>query len=122
MKTAPPSGAPPAHSSPSTNPQFAAPGGGEVAQVPSVLPAATLHVPVQQSEPVEQASPGCTQKDEGWQVPLEQSPEQHAAFDAHALPIVLQVALSAAHLPPLQVWLQHWPLVAHATPSDRHCG
>jgi hypothetical protein len=114
--------APPLQSSPSTRPQLAAPGGGDVAHVPSVLPVATLQVPVQQSAPVAHASPGCAQNDDAWHVPLEHRPEQHVPLDEHALPIVLHVALRVAHLPPVHVWLQHSPFVAHAVPSEWHCG
>jgi hypothetical protein len=55
--TTPPSDVPPPHSIPSTSPQFAAPFGGVVPQVPIVCPAATVQLPVQQSAPVEQESP-----------------------------------------------------------------
>jgi hypothetical protein len=40
----------------------------------------------------------------------------------HALPSVLQLLLSAAHLPPVQVPLQHWPFPVHAVPSEPHAG
>jgi hypothetical protein len=49
-------------------------------------------------------------------------PEQQAAFDEHALPIVAQAALRAAHAPLRQVWLQQSPLALHGRPSDWHCG
>jgi hypothetical protein len=38
-------------------PQLAGPPGGFAAHVPSALPLATVHVPVQQSDPTEHASP-----------------------------------------------------------------
>jgi hypothetical protein len=44
-------------------PQLAGPLGAFTEHVPSVLPAATVHVPVQQSAPVAHASPACPQKD-----------------------------------------------------------
>ncbi len=103
-------------------PQLAAPGGGLVAQVPSDWPLATVQVPVQQSPLVAQASPGCTQNDEAWQVPPAQSPEQHDALDVQALPRVEHVGLSVAHLPPVHVWLQHCPSAVHAVPSEWHAG
>jgi hypothetical protein len=47
----------PPQSCPSATPQFAGPPGGDAPQVPSVRPAATVHVPVQQSAAEAQASP-----------------------------------------------------------------
>jgi hypothetical protein len=45
------------------------------------------------------------QKDElSWQVPFEQSLEQHSPLSAQALPEVLHVVLSAAQVP-----FVHWP-------------
>jgi hypothetical protein len=80
-------------------------------------------VPVQQSPAVAHASPGCTQNDDGWHVPAEQSPEQHPALDVHALPMVPQLGLSAAHTPLApQLWLQHCPFKLHARPSVWHFG
>jgi hypothetical protein len=56
--TVPPSPALPPQSIPSVSPQLAAPPGGVAAQVPSMAPEAFEHEPLQQSEPVEHASPG----------------------------------------------------------------
>jgi hypothetical protein len=122
-KTTPPSAAPPPQSWPSTRPQLAAPVGGDPAHVPMDCPAAIVHVPVQQSELVAQASPACTQNEDDWHVPAEQRPEQHAALDVHALPIVEHVLLSGVHVPVApQVWLQHCPFAVHGLLSDWHDG
>jgi hypothetical protein len=64
LRVIPPSGVVPPHSWPSTTPQLAGPLGGLALHVPSVAPTTTLHVPVQQSDPVEHASPPCPQNDE----------------------------------------------------------
>jgi len=69
-----------------------------------------------------QESPGCRQNDEGWHAPAVQRPEQQAPFDVHEFPKVRQALLSAAHFPPLHVWLQHWPFVVHAVLSEAHVG
>jgi hypothetical protein len=123
IKTAPPSGPEPPQSWPSTSPQLAGPLGAAAAQTPRVLPLGMTHDPVQQSPLVAHASPGCTQKDDDWHVPAEHSPEQHAALDEHALPIVAQAGLSDAQTPVvLQSWLQHWAFEVQASPSDWHCG
>jgi hypothetical protein len=122
MKTAPPSAAPPPHSSPSTRPQLAGPEGGVALQVPSVCPVATLHTPVQQSALAAQASPGCTQNDDGWHVPDVHSAEQHSPLDVQALPSVEHVVLSGLHLPLLHSWLQHCPFEVHAVLSELHAG
>jgi hypothetical protein len=50
------------------------------------------------------------------------SPEQHCELVEHGLPRVAHVALSAAHDPPTQLWLQHWPLVVQAAWSAVHAG
>jgi hypothetical protein len=60
----PPSGALPPHSWPSARPQLAGPLGGVVTQVPIVLFAAIVHVPVQHCAFAEQVSPGCVQNDD----------------------------------------------------------
>ena len=112
----------PPQSWPSTTPQLAGPPGGAAPHVPSVEPAAIVHAPVQQSVPAEHASPPCPQNDEAWHVPFEQSAEQQSAPDAHWLPSVLQVAFSAAHAPPTQLWLQQSPFARHAPWSDVHAG
>jgi hypothetical protein len=83
-----------------------------------------LQTPEQQSDPVAQESPGCTQNEEAWHVPLTaQLPEQHWLAAVHPLPSVLQVVLRGVHLPPApQVWLQHWPFELHAWLSKAHPG
>ncbi len=101
---------------------MAGPPGGVAEHVPSVLPAATVHTPVQQSAPIEHASPACPQNDDAWQVPPEQSAEQHSDAEVHPLPSVLHVVLRAAHLPLTHDWLQQSPLTVHATPSELHAG
>jgi hypothetical protein len=103
-------------------PQFAGPLGAFTEHVPSVLPAAIVQMPVQQSVPVAHASPACPQNDAAWHVPLVQREEQHCAPEVQPLPSVLQVALSVAHLPPVHVWLQQSPLTVQASPSEVHAG
>lgn len=112
---------PPEQSSPSTSLQFALPEGG-FAQVPFV-PASTLQMPPQQSAPVEQASPCCPQKDEGWQVlSSAHRPEQHSAEEEQALPRVLQLELRGAQDPSSQRPLQQSVSVVQALSSDVHAG
>lgn len=89
---------------------------------PRVAPAATVHVPVQQFDPVAHPSPAWPQNEEAWQAPFEQSREQHSAPDAHWLPSVLHVVLSAAQVPPTQLWLQQSPFAAHAAWSEAQAG
>jgi hypothetical protein len=72
--------------------------------------------------PVWHASPSCAQKDEGWQVPPLQSPEQHSPPPVQALPSVLQPELRVAHVPAVHVPLQHWLLPVHAPLSGVHAG
>jgi hypothetical protein len=104
-------------------PQLAGPPGPDNVHVPTVLPPASVHEPVQQSAAVAQESPGCPQKEEAWHVPLEaQNPEQHSDAPVHALPSVLQVALRGVQLPPPHVWLQHWPLEVQGWLSETHDG
>jgi hypothetical protein len=81
-----------------------------------------VQLPVQQSVPEWHASPDWPQNEEGSQVPPLQSPEQQSPFAAHMLPSVLQVALSAAHLPPVHVPLQHSLLLVHAVLSEAQAG
>jgi hypothetical protein len=82
-----------------------------------------VHVPVQHCGPAEHASPGCVQKDEAWHVPLlAQLPEQHWAPLEHVFPRVLHIVLSAAHFPPVHVWLQQSPFAPQAFPSGVHVG
>jgi hypothetical protein len=69
-----------------------------------------------------QASPSCTQKDDGWQVFPLQSPEQHSPPPAQAFPSVLQLELRVAQLPAVHVPLQHWLLPVHAPLSGVHAG
>jgi hypothetical protein len=118
----PPSAAVPPQSWPSATPQFAGPLGGFAPHVPSVAPAATVHEPVQQSGPVEHASPACPQNDEAWHVPFEQSDEQQSPPEAHALPSVLQLVLRDAQTFATQLWLQHSPFEVHAPRSDVQVG
>jgi hypothetical protein len=102
---------------------LAGPLGAVAAHVPMVWPAAMVHVPVQQSALVAHASLGCTQNEDDWHAPPEHNPEQHAALDVHALPIVAHVLLSAVHVPfAPQVWLQHCPFAVHGPLSDWHAG
>jgi hypothetical protein len=102
---------------------LAAPLGAEPAQTPMVWPPGMVHAPVQQSAPVAQASPGCTQNEDAWQVPPEQSPEQQVALEEQVLPMVEHCVLSAVHVPPApHVWLQHWPFEVQESPSDWQAG
>jgi hypothetical protein len=112
----------PPQSCPSTLPQFAGPPGGVTPHVPSAAPEAMVHVPVQQSFPLEQLSPPCAQNDEAWHVPPEHLDEQHWASEVQTLPSVLHVVLSAAHAPFTQLWLQQSPFAVHTLPSDEHAG
>jgi hypothetical protein len=80
-------------------------------------------VPVQQPAPAEQESPGCAQKDDAWHVPLlAQYPDAHWAADVQGLPTVAFDELSAAHLPPTQLSLQHSPFDPQAPVSAVHAG
>ena len=101
----PPSPAGELHSWPSAAEQF--PPNVSWAQVPTLAPLATVHVPLQQSVLVWHASPDWPQNDDGSQMPALHNPEQQSAFAVHMLPSVLQVWLSAAHVPPVHVPLQH---------------
>ena len=49
-------------------------------------------------------------------------PEQQSPLAVHALPSVLQLGLSAAHLPGGARQLQHWLLPVHEVPSEMHAG
>ena len=55
-------------------------------------------------------------------MPPLQSPEQQSALVVQALPSVLHIELSAAHLPPVHEPLQHWLFAVHATPSEMQVG
>jgi hypothetical protein len=103
-------------------PQFAGPPGEEVAHVPIVCPAAVLQMPVQQLAPVAHESPGCPQKDEGWQAPFAQSIEQQSALPPHWLPSVLHEVFSDVHIPLVHVWLQQLPLAWQGFPSEVQAG
>jgi hypothetical protein len=84
-----------------------------------------VQVPVQQSALLAHESPACTQKDDGWQAPLTQSPEQQSVLPPHGLPSVLHPPPpppSVAHMPLVHVWLQHCPLAAQEVPSGEHAG
>lgn len=77
-----------------------------------------LHTSEQQSAPLEHRSPVWMQKDElSWQRPLEHSFEQHCESDVHVLPAVVHDVPSDAHLPEVQVPLQHSPAEVQACPS-----
>jgi hypothetical protein len=106
---------------PSTPPeQLVAPLGGG-AHVPTVLPEAMVHPPVQQSVSRAQISPCWMQKDDpSWHLPLVQRLEQHSVSFAHALPAVRQAVLSGAQVPPVHVPLQHFEPTVHALPSEMH--
>src|SRR5690348_960385 len=78
-------------------------------------------MPPQHSASCAQASPSCTQYDDGPHTPeVLQSCEQHSVLPPHGLPSVLQVVLSGVHLPPEQLPPQHWPLSVHAALSAVH--
>jgi hypothetical protein len=47
--------------------------------------------------------------------------EQQSLSAAHEFPSVLQLALSAWQVPPLQMPPQHWLSCEHEPPSDTHC-
>jgi hypothetical protein len=49
-------------------------------------------------------------------------PEQQSLLAVHALPSVLQLGLSAAHLPVVHVPLQHWLFPVHPVPSEAQAG
>jgi hypothetical protein len=122
LKVTPPSAAVPPQSCPSASAQLAGPVGGVTAQVPSVAPAATLQMPVQQLDPTAHESYDWPQNEEAWHVPPVQKPEQQSFAVEHPLPSVLHVALSAAHLPLTQDWLQQSPLTVQAPVSDVQVG
>ena len=81
-----------------------------------------MHVPVQQSDPVEHESPPCPQNDEAWHVPFEQKFEQQSPSDAHWLPRVLHLGLSGEQAPLTQLWLQQFPSEVQGAWSDVHAG
>jgi hypothetical protein len=117
-----PASATPPQIIPSVRPQFAAPPGAAVAQVPRRAPDARLQVPAQQSASVEQASPPWMQKDEAWHVPPVHKLEQQSPFAEQALPSVAQVVLSAWHVPLVHCWLQQSALTVQLAPSPAHAG
>jgi hypothetical protein len=51
-----------------------------------------------------------------------QRAEQHCAAFEHGFPRVLHIELSAAQVPPVQVWPQHSPFDVHALPSGVQTG
>jgi hypothetical protein len=55
-------------------------------------------------------------------MPFSQNFEQHCALAVHALPSVLHVLLSGAHVPLVHVPLQHCPLLVHDWLSLTHVG
>ena len=64
-------------------------------------------MPPQQSAGLLQMSPVWPQYEGCEQTPFEQKVEQHSEPAVHGLPSVLHVVFSAAHVPLVQVWLQH---------------
>jgi hypothetical protein len=90
-------------------------------QVPSVAPAAMVHLPPQQSRSAEQASPFWVQKDAATeQRPFWQRPEQQSPFFPQGLPDVLQLVLSGVQVPPPHLPPQHWASVVQAALSAVH--
>jgi hypothetical protein len=115
---APPSPVP-AQSTPSVRPQLAPVASG--LHVPRPIPASpSAHAPLQQSAALLHTSPFCPQNDGFAHVPLLQRSEQQSELVVQALPIVLHVALSGAHVLPTQAPLQHAPCDVHERPSDVH--
>jgi len=66
-----------------------------------------VQMPPQQSVPFWQMSPAWPQYEGCAQMPFWQNCEQHWVPAVQLLPSVLQVPFSGAHLPPVQVPLQH---------------
>jgi hypothetical protein len=93
-------------------------------QVPNPTPAsfALLQTPLQQSVPLLQMSPVCTQNDEAEHFPPLHRPEQQSLLVAQVLLSVEQVVLSGAHLPLAQVPLQQSASLAQTWLSDVHAG
>jgi hypothetical protein len=102
-------------------------------QVPSVAPAALVHVPPQHSRSVEQTSPFWRQNDAlPLQMPALQKPPQQSLSLLHGLPDVWQggvhgagAQLSGAQIPPPVPFGEHCPLqqslpTAHAPLSATH--
>jgi hypothetical protein len=117
-----PASATPPQIIPSVRPQFAAPPGAAVAQVPRREPEARVQLPAQQSASVEQASPPWMQKDDAWHVPPVHRLEQQSPFVEQAFPSVAQLVLSAWHVPPVHCWLQQAALPVQLAPSPAHAG
>jgi hypothetical protein len=115
----PPSAVDPAHSIPSTAPQLLVPVASG-AQSPRNAFDATLHVPLQQSALTVHVSPVWPQNDGTEHTPPWQSSEQHSPETLHALPRVLQVGLSAAHVPLTHEPPQHSPSEEHGSSSEMH--
>jgi hypothetical protein len=111
----------PLHTVPSTPAlQFVAPTSGCVHRPRPPEPG--LQMPPQQSVSCAHASPSWMQNEPLPQWPLvSQNFEQQSPAAVHALPSVLQAALSAAQLPPVHDPLQHWPSLEHDWPSPVHC-
>jgi hypothetical protein len=107
------------HTVPSV-PEHVAPVGNDE-HVPRVAPVAMLHVPLQQSDAPVHTSPTCWQYEDTEHVPPWHSSEQQSLFCAQALPSVRQ-ALSAAHVPPVQVPLQHEASVEQGWLSEMQLG
>jgi hypothetical protein len=82
-----------------------------------------VHCPPQQSDAEPQTSPFWLQNEEAAHTPLVHAFEQHCEPVLHWLPSVLQVVLSAVHVPPVpQTPLQHWTLLWQLAPSLAHAG
>jgi hypothetical protein len=89
-------------------------------------PLGAAHVPPQQSAALKQMSAFWMHHDPAMSQTLFllQSPEQQSLPCVHAFPAVLQepVPPIGAHLPPVQVCVQHvLPDVGHVSPTDTHC-
>jgi hypothetical protein len=78
-------------------------------------------MPPQHSPSVAHESPSCVHHDDAPHVPFAlQYDEQHSPLPVHGLPSVLQLALSAAHVPLVHEPPQHWPSCVHDAPSAVH--
>ena len=104
-----------------------APDEGTSAQMPSVAASVLLHRPPQHSVSFTHASPIPVQNDAALLQVFVPSPsessqnfEQHSAWPLHVLPAVLQLGLSGAHWPLLQMPEQHSLSSSHDWLSDVH--
>jgi hypothetical protein len=88
---------------------------GGAPHTPTVLPEGMVQVPVQQSAERAQMSPCWMQNDAAsshW--PFVHRVEQHSLAAPQVLPAVLQLVLSAWHLPETHDWPQQSPSAAQA--------